>query len=42
MTPHIRDAALLGLIAKYLECEKVYVRSTNLAFRSKKYPRQLK
>lgn len=31
VTQHIRDAALLGLIAKYLECGKVYVRSTNLA-----------
>jgi LAGLIDADG endonuclease len=31
ITQHIRDAHILGVIAKYLDCGKVYIRSTNLA-----------
>ena len=31
ITQHIRDAHLLGIIAKYLDCGKVYIRSTGNA-----------
>jgi len=31
ITQHIRDAHLLGIIAEYLGCGKVYIRSTSLA-----------
>lgn len=31
ITQHIRDAHILGIIAEYLDCGKVYIRSTGLA-----------
>ena len=31
ITQHIRDGHILGLIAEYLDCGKVYIRSTSLA-----------
>jgi hypothetical protein len=31
ITPHIRDAHILGIIGEYLGCGKVYIRSTGLA-----------